>query len=82
MENIIHHPVFFTATIRDWKNLLQPDKYKIIILNNLKELVTKNEIILYAYCVMKNHIHLIWQIKDEHLPSEIQKRFLEILPSK
>jgi putative transposase len=77
MENLIHHPVFFTATIRNWKNLLKPDKYKIIMLNNLKEMVTEDKIILYAYCIMNNHIHLIWQIKDAHPPSEVQKQFLE-----
>jgi putative transposase len=32
---------------------------------------------LYAYCIMDNHIHLIWQIKGDHKPSEIQKLFLE-----
>lgn len=26
---------------------------------------------------MNNHIHLIWQVKGEHNPSEIQKLFLE-----
>ena len=74
---MIHHPVFFTATIRDWKKLLKPEKYKIIVLSQLKKLVAQNSIILYAYCIMDNHIHLIWQVKNECKPSEIQKRFLE-----
>jgi REP element-mobilizing transposase RayT len=77
MENIIYYPVFFTATIKGWKNLLKPEKYKIIILKNLQHLVHENKIILFAYCIMNNHIHLIWQIKGEHKPSEIQKHFLE-----
>lgn len=79
MEILIHHPVFFTATIREWKKLLKPEKYKIIVLSQLKQLVTQNKIILYAYCIMDNHIHLIWQIKGENTPSEIQKRFLEVV---
>lgn len=77
MEKIIHHPVFFTATIKDWKTLLQPEKYKIIILKKLQYLVHEDKIILYAYCIMDNHIHLIWQVKGDHNPSEIQKYFLE-----
>ena len=76
---MVHHPVFFTATIRDWKKLLKPVKYKNIVLNKLKQLVTEDQIILYAYCIMDNHIHLIWQIKGGNNPSEIQKRFLEIV---
>ena len=74
---MIHHPVFFTATIRDWKKLLKPEKYKIIVLSQLKQLVDQDSILLYAYCIMNNHIHLIWQVKNRDKPSEIQKRFLE-----
>ena len=77
MEIMMHHPVFFTATIRDWKMLLKPDKYKNIVLSQLKQLVDQDSIILYAYCIMNNHIHLIWQVKNRDKPSEIQKRFLE-----
>src|ERR1700751_509008 len=77
MEIINYHPVFFTATIKDWKNLLKPEKYKIIILKNLQKAVHENKVILYAYCIMNNHIHLIWQINGENNPSEIQKQFLE-----
>lgn len=77
MEKIIYLPVFFTATIKGWKHLLKPDKYKTIILEKLKQLVDDNKIILYAYCIMSNHIHLIWQIKGEVDISEIQKEFLE-----
>ena len=50
MEKIIYLPVFFTATIKDWKPLLKPQKYKIIILQSLKQLVEDNKIILHAYC--------------------------------
>jgi putative transposase len=77
MEKIIHHSQFFTATIMGWKKLLQPDKYKIAILQELKCLVKDNKIILYAYCLMDNHIHLIWQIKGNYNPSEIQKSLLQ-----
>ena len=77
MEKIIYLPVFFTATIKDWKPLLKPQKYKIIILQSLKQLVEDNKIILHAYCIMQNHIHIIWQIKGVIPISEIQKSFLE-----
>lgn len=79
MEVIVHHPLFFTATIRQWKKLLKPVKYKNIFLNQLKHLVIQSKIILYAYCIMDNHIHLIWQIQKENKPSEIKKRFLEFI---
>ena len=63
MEKIIYYPVFFTATIRHWKRLLKPDKYKEIILEQLREQIKKNQLVVYAYCIMDNHIHIIWQVK-------------------
>jgi len=77
MEKIIYLPTFFTATIKNWKPLLKQDKYKVIILQKLKQLVEDNKIILYAYCIMHNHIHIIWHIKGEASISEVQKDFLE-----
>jgi REP element-mobilizing transposase RayT len=77
MEKVLHHAQFMTATIKKWKHLLKPDKYKIIVLQILKQLVHDNKIILYAYCVMDNHIHLIWQITGDHNPAEVRKSFFE-----
>ena len=48
MEKIIYYPVFFTATIRNWKKLLEPEKYKEVVLEQLKEQVKKNQLIVYA----------------------------------
>ena len=36
MEKIIYYPVFFTATVRDWKKLLKPEKYNIIWLQTTR----------------------------------------------
>jgi putative transposase len=77
MEKIIYYPVFFTATVRHWKKLLKPEKYKDVVLVQLKEQVNKNQLIVYAYCIMDNHIHIIWQVKGDIDPSEVQKQFLE-----
>jgi putative transposase len=71
MEKVLSHAQFMTATIKKWKRLLKPDKYKIIVLQILKQLVHDNKIILYAYCIMDNHIHLIWQITGDHNPAEV-----------
>lgn len=35
---------FFTATIMKWRNLLQPDKYKQVILDSLRHLVVNGKI--------------------------------------
>jgi len=77
MEKIIYYLVFFTATIRHWGKLLKPEKYKEVILEQLSEQINKNHLIVYAYCIMDNHIHIIWQVKGDIDTSEVQKQFLE-----
>jgi len=50
---------------------------KEIICASLKFLVDDNRIILYAYCIMDNHIHLIWQVKGRWTSSDIKRDFLK-----
>ena len=49
MNPIIESPVgFFTATILDWKKLLQPEKYKKIIVDSLAFLVKEQRVKVFA----------------------------------
>jgi len=75
MDKILYYPEFVTATIYQWYPLLTKNEYKQIILESLQYLVRNNRIILYAYCIMDTHIHLIWQIKGDRLPSEVRRDF-------
>jgi putative transposase len=52
---------FWTATIHKWHHLLEDDTVKQIIINSLKVLSDRNIITVYAFVIMPNHIHLIWQ---------------------
>ncbi len=57
---------FFTATILKWKTLLFNNSYKEIILDSLSFLVTNGRVKVYGFVIMPNHIHLIWQVREEH----------------
>lgn len=61
MVIIEEYPYFFTATILEWKHLLKPDKFKDIIISCLKYLVEQERAKIYAFVLMSNHIHVIWQ---------------------
>lgn len=52
---------FWTSTIKDWKQLLKKDDFKQLIIDCLDELVKKRLIIVYAFVIMPNHIHLVWE---------------------
>lgn len=55
-------PYFTTSTINGWKHLLKPDKYKDIIISSLKFLADKELIKIYAFVIMPNHMHLVWEM--------------------
>ena len=75
--NFDHNPQFFTATILEWKHLLHNDSFKEIIINSLLFLKKEGSIVVYAFVIMPNHIHLIWQIQDGFKLDKIQMCFLK-----
>ena len=84
MDQIIfnQHPQFFTATILEWKHLLADDYMKNIIIDSLSFLVQDGRVIVYGFVIMPNHIHLIWQIKDNHIKHKVQQSFLKYTAQK
>ncbi len=73
---------FFTATILEWKPLLQQEKYKNIIINSLSFLVKDKRVIVYAFIIMNNHIHFIWQIQEGFTKETVQRDFLKFTAQK
>jgi REP-associated tyrosine transposase len=83
MEAIITEwPQYFTAINLEWKKLLQLDKYKDIIVDSLRFLVTDKRITLYAFVIMINHIHLIWRMYADIDPEAVQRDFLKYTAQK
>jgi putative transposase len=72
-----YYPDYFTATILEWKHLLKPDKYKDIIISSLEFLVKERRIKVYGFVIMSNHIHLIWQVQQGHLATDVQLSFMK-----
>lgn len=77
MNKTIYPPCFFTATNLSWNHLLQLNEHKKIILESLSFLVIDKRTTLYAFVIMSNHIHLIWQPFGDHAPKSIQHCFLK-----
>lgn len=68
---------FFTSTCLNWQPLLADDRHKQIIMDSLKFLVEDQRIFLYAFVVMRNHIHLLWRKQDAWRDKNIQQMFLK-----
>lgn len=68
---------FFTATIYQWKCLLEPDEHKRLIVDYLRELSERKLIIVYAFVLMPNHLHIIWQQLNKNGKETPQGSFLK-----
>jgi putative transposase len=79
---ITEYPQFFTATNLEWKPLLQPDKYKDIIISSIDFLVRDKRVILYGFVIMNNHIHIIWQMQPGIKRDAVQRDFLKFTAQK
>jgi len=62
---------FVTFTIVDWVDVMQDDAYKMILINAIKYYQEKRGMVVYAYCIMKNHVHMIIQSNGMETVSEI-----------
>ncbi|WP_448702800.1 transposase [Mucilaginibacter sp. AW1-3] len=80
--NFDYYPQFFTATILNWQNLLVEDSFKDILIDSLLFLKNEGSIVIYAFVIMPNHLHLIWQIQDGYKRENIQLRFLKYTAQK
>ena len=57
-----HQLYFWTATINGWQHLLANDSMKLEIIQSLQWLKVRQLISVYAFVIMPNHMHLIWQL--------------------
>ena len=59
-----HHTQFITVTNLNWLPILQSDLHKQILIEALHYRVTSQQVSIYAFVIMPNHFHAIWQLHD------------------
>ena len=72
-----HYTQFVTITNLNWLPLLQNDYHKQIIIEALQNRVVKKQVSIYAFVVMPNHMHFIWQLHDGIIREDFQRDFLK-----
>ena len=61
-----YNSYFYTDTICNFAHLLVNDNLKMIIIESLQYLVKKELVEIYAYVIMPNHIHIIWNMLKQN----------------
>jgi putative transposase len=60
-----HEPHFLTFTNVEWVDILARKHCKEIIIESLKYCIQHKGLIVFAYVIMSNHMHLVVQLKPE-----------------
>ena len=72
-----HYTQFITVTNLNWLHLLANDYHKQIIIEALKRRVELEQVTIYAFVIMPNHFHAIWQLHDNIDESVFQRDLLK-----
>ena len=68
---------FITCQVVGWVDVFSRQTYRDIIISSLKFYMAEKDLIVYAYVIMTNHVHLILRSKSERLSDTVRdfKRF-------
>ncbi|MEO1651953.1 MAG: transposase [Bacteroidota bacterium] len=66
---------FLTLTVVDWIDVFTRKEHKLTIVESLAYCQKHKGLILYAYCLMSNHLHLIVAAEEGFLLSDILRDF-------
>ena len=77
---------YLTLQIVNWADLFTRQVYRDIVIDNLRYCIANKGLIVYAYVIMSNHIHLLVQSSTSQLSNTIRdfksyssKKFIEYI---
>ncbi len=70
---------FTTATILNWYPLLKDDSYKDVVIESFRFVVNNKRAAIWAFVIMDNHIHLIWQILAPYTLPNVRRDMLKFI---
>ena len=78
------HPHFLTCTVLNWLPIFTRQESVMILIESLKYLQQEENLKLYAYVILENHLHLVAQSDDigrsmRHFKSFTAKEILKLL---
>jgi putative transposase len=68
-------PYFVTFTIVDWIDVFTRKEHKLVIIESLNYCVYNKGLIVYAWCLMSNHLHMICVAQEGYKLSDIIRDF-------
>ena len=69
---------YLTFNTVDWVDVFIRPAYKLIITNTLNEFIATRGLIVFAWCLMTNHLHLLLQAKEGAGLAMVERDFKKI----
>lgn len=66
---------FITITTVGWVDIFTRSNHKMLIINSLKYCIENKGLVVFAYCLMHSHLHMICKADEEHNLSDILRDF-------
>ncbi len=63
-QMLLNKVYFWTNTIKDWYHLLKDNEFKKTIIKSWQYLVEKGKVRIYAFVIMPNHVHIVWEMLE------------------
>lgn len=63
---------FITFAVVEWIDVFTRKDYRDIVLDSIRHCQNEKGLILHAWCIMSNHIHLIASAKDNNLSAVLR----------
>jgi len=70
-----HAPHFVTCSVINWIDALSRSQYKDIIVNSLKYCISNKGLVIHAWVIMNNHLHMVITSDEEHPLADIIRDF-------
>jgi len=68
---------FTTCSIINWRPLLRNDDFKDIVIESFKFTVKQKRATIWAFVIMEDHMHLIWQILHPYSIGKVRQSILK-----
>jgi REP element-mobilizing transposase RayT len=68
-------PYFLTTTVIDWLPIFEIESIRKIVIDSLNFLIEKKNLIIYGYCIMNNHLHMIANTESPYLLKDVMRDF-------
>jgi len=66
---------FLTLTVVGWIDVFTRENYKLIIINSLKYCQKEKSLVIFGYCLMPSHLHIIARAEGKETLSDILRDF-------